>query len=408
MAEGSTVLVSNISPQLEEHHLKELFECCGAITSLQLNKALGQCQVSFADSTHARAAVFLSGTTLGDRPLTVSAYQPPPPRQLPPQMSPWASGVPPPVGTPGLIPNPYGGAMNPMGGMQADNEKKQQEIARTVYVGNVNCDLTHEQLSDFFHQNCGPTNIVKLAGETTGKPSRFAFIEFCNVDAAGKALLLDGAPLAGLPLKVRKANNAILKPTNTPAAAQPAQKDMSEIMKRVLAHTTNLGAKLEPKRRSRSRDRDRSRRDRSRDRDRDRSRRRRRSSRSRSRSRDRSRRDRGGDRGGDRRNDDRRCYNCGESGHISRNCTKSRSRSPGRRAGGGAKKAATDDHAGMFFNGYKWEPIESLSNPAGALPGPGGAPQALPLGGVRASLIQQQQAMAMLAQQGGAPPPPQY
>lgn len=382
MADDNVVIVSNISPQLEEHHLKELFECCGTITSMGLNKALGQCTIYFQEATHAKAAVFLSGTTLGDRPLAVQQKQAiaaPPPSQ-----SPWASGVPPPNLGPtsgGLIPNPaFGSGVDP-----AANDKKLEEINRTVYIGNVNCDLNEGQLVEFFTQQCGPIVIVKMAGETLGKPSRFAFVEFQDPFAAQKALAMDGQPLAGLPLKIRKANNAILKPT-APAHAAAAPKDVSAIMAKVMAHTQSLGSKLDVRDRSRSRDRDRGRRDRDRDRDRDRRSRRRRS-RSRSRSRDR-RSSRGGN-----NNDDRRCYNCGGRGHISRNCTKSRSRSPGRRAGGGGGKAAqvADDHAGMFFNGYKWEPIESLNAPGQPS---GNGPSGLPLGGIREMLIQQQQAMA--------------
>lgn len=391
MAESSIVIVSNISPQLEEHHLRELFECCGGITSMRLNKSLGQCTVQFGEGTHARAAVFLSGTTLGDRPLSVTIQQP---TSAVPPANVWHSGVPPPnFGAPpagvtgGLIPN-HIYANNP-GTLEAANEKKMEEIQRTVYIGNVNCDLTEQQLVDFFTDQCGPIVIVKMAGETLGKPSRFAFVEFYEIFAAQKALSMDGSTLAGLALKIRKANNAILKPAAAAHTLSNQQKDVNEIMKKVLAHTQGIGSKLD---RSRSRSRERSRRSSGsgRDRDRDRDRRSSRDGHRRSRSRDRDR-DRRSSRDGGKDGDDRRCYNCGGRGHISRNCKKSRSRSP--RGRGGAREAApakpVDDHAGMFFNGYKWEPIESM-NAGGA---PGGPPQALPLGGIRAALIQQQQAM---------------
>jgi len=261
------------------------------------------------------------------------------------------------------------------GGMTATDiaNQRMDEVARTIYVGNVNTALTDEHLKEFFG-SCGPVVITKLAGEADGtRPTRFAFVEFQEIEAAQKALGVAGTTLAGFPLKIRKANNAILKPL----VGQPApKKDLEAIMAKVKAATQKITKKAE-RSRSRSRDRDRSRRSRrSRSRDRDRSRR---SRRSRSRDRDKSRRGRDDDRGSryDRGNDVR-CYNCGERGHISRNCTKSRSRSP-------PKKKPADEHAGMFFNGYKWEPIEG----AAATPDTGAPPGQAPMGTVRAILEQQ-------------------
>jgi hypothetical protein len=70
---------------------------------------------------------------------------------------------------------------------------------------------------------------------------------------------------------------------------------------------------------------------------------------------------------------------------MSRNCDqkpRDRSKSPG--------KKKKDEHAGMFFNGYKWEPIEGLA-PA-SVPGMtlGGIPNGM--GSVQA-LLQEQAAL---------------
>lgn len=346
---SALVLVTNISPQLQVAHLRELFECCGPIINLQMQEGSGQAVITFGDLSHARAAVFLSGTPLGDRPLTVTTYSAEAAAQ-------------------NQVPGgaPVASVTNP----------RAEEVGRTIYVGNVNSSLTDDHLREFFG-SCGKVVLTKLAGETDGtRSTRFAFVEFSTVDESTKALALAGTVLAGFPLKIRKANNAILKPTS---GVIPVKKDISAIMEKVKAAASKLDKKVEKKERSRSRSRDRSRSRRSRSRDRDRDRRSRRSSRSKSR--DRSRRSStsgggggGGSSTGGGRDGDIRCYNCGEFGHMSRNCSKSRSKSP-------PKKKKADEHDGMFFNGYKWEPI-------GGAPAAGGSMQA-PMGTVAAILQQQ-------------------
>ncbi len=54
-------------------HLRELFECCGAVIRMDMQEG-GQCIIEYGEVSHSRAAVFLSGTPLGDRPLTVTTY----------------------------------------------------------------------------------------------------------------------------------------------------------------------------------------------------------------------------------------------------------------------------------------------------------------------------------------------
>lgn len=300
MAE-ETILVSNISNQLLDSHIKELFECCGPIAKMSNDKQAGTCTITFTESAHAKAAVFLAGTPLGDRPLNVVLYSTEAHRKA--QSKPTI---------PDII-----------------NQNRADEIARTIYVGNVNANLTEDQVQEFFSA-CGPVVITKLAGEggDATRPVRFAFVEFAHTEAVVLALGMGGTNLAGFPLKIRKANNAIMKPSTT----VPVKKDINEIMAKVLAATSQISKKVDSKR-SRSRDRSR---------------------RSRSRSRDRSRRSRSHSRGRASGGDDIKCYNCGEKGHISRNCRKSRSRSPLVKP---AKKTPTVDRTGMFFNGYKWEPI---------------------------------------------------
>lgn len=253
-----------------------------------------QCTIQFNEEAHAKAAFFLSGTPLGDRPLTVSLQ-------------------------PIILYTPQAQQMvYPEGSPLAAAQKREQLIARTIYVGNLNLAIEEEALRQFF-STAGVVTATKLAGDTVsqlqeGKATRFAFVEFETPEMAQMALTLQGTVLAEKAIKVGKAVNPIQR-------AEEPQKNISEIMKKVLAHTEKLNSKVSGSR-SRSRSRDRSRRRRS----------------SRSRSRDRARdRDR-------------------------------RRRSPSPKALPPARPKKEEkpkvDRTGMFFDGYRWQPIQPI------LPGP--------------------------------------
>lgn len=238
--------VSNISPQLSENHIRELFECCGPIKKMEMTTTEPRtCTIQFGDDGHAKAAFFLSGTPLGDRPLTVSLQ--------------------PIVAQPHYAVDPSKPISYPDGSPLAMAQKRENLIARTIYVGNLNLAVEEEALRQFF-STAGTVTATKLAGDTEGKATRFAFVEFETPEMAQMALTLQGTVLGDKAIKVGKAVNPIQR-------AEEPQKNISEIMKKVLAHTQNLSAKIEGKSRSRSRDRDRRRRSRSRDRNRSRSRR---------------------------------------------------------------------------------------------------------------------------------------
>lgn len=236
--------VSNISPQLSDNHIRELFECCGPIKKMDMtNTEPRTCTILFGEESHAKAAFFLSGTPLGDRPLTVSLQ---------------------PIIIPQYAIDPSKPIVYPDGSPLALAQKREQLIARTIYVGNLNLAVEEESLRQFF-SSAGTVTATKLAGDTEGKATRFAFVEFETPEMAQMALTLQGTVLGDKAIKVGKAVNPIQR------AEEPA-KNMSEIMKKVLAHTSALSQKIEGPSRSRSRSRDRKRRSRSRDRDRDRSR----------------------------------------------------------------------------------------------------------------------------------------
>jgi RNA recognition motif-containing protein len=54
-----------------------------------------------------------------------------------------------------------------------------EEVARTVYVGNVNPSTTPEELMNFFSV-CGPITFCRMAGDDA-HTNRFAFIEFATL-----------------------------------------------------------------------------------------------------------------------------------------------------------------------------------------------------------------------------------
>jgi RNA recognition motif-containing protein len=223
------------------------------------------------------------------------------------------------------------------GSMVKSSMEHEELIARTIYVGNLSLQVTEEHIKHFF-SSCGTILFVKMAGRQP--PARFAFVEFASKQAANTALTLTGSILLDCSLKVGKATNPIIKPKTK---QDPSKLD--EIMKRVEAARAKVANKVTEAKKERSRSRSRSR-DRDRDRRRSRSRSRDRSTRERRRSRSRSR---------DRRDRDR-----------SSRDERRRSRSPPVRRARPAKKP--DPHAGMFFDGYTWQPIQQ---PMQAMPQPG-------------------------------------
>lgn len=107
---------------------------------------------------------------------------------------------------------------------------KVDEIRRTVYVGNLNSQVTGcwicggqqrprvnaqliegapdsfclqtttaEQLLEFFRQ-VGSVKFVRMAGDET-QPTRFAFVEFSEQDSVARALTFNGVMFGDRPLK---------------------------------------------------------------------------------------------------------------------------------------------------------------------------------------------------------------
>lgn len=88
-------------------------------------------------------------------------------------------------------------AMNPDAALIAE---KREQVAKTVYVGNVKRSVSAEQLSAFF-SGCGMVTYVCFRGDEIPGPVHYGFVEFDSVEAAQKAMSVSGAFLEGFPIK---------------------------------------------------------------------------------------------------------------------------------------------------------------------------------------------------------------
>lgn len=104
----------------------------------------------------------------------------------------------------------------------AYKESKEDEIARTVYIGNIGPNMAPSKIVEFF-SICGPVAFVRMAGEEH-QASRFAFIEFLDLSGAQSAMGLTGQMLmdrqikyvaiviSNISIRVNRSKNAIVKP----------------------------------------------------------------------------------------------------------------------------------------------------------------------------------------------------
>ncbi|KAJ2882185.1 hypothetical protein H4R27_003610 [Coemansia aciculifera] len=221
-----SVKVTNISRHVDSAILSKLFSFLGDLTQLDLhpshiNPEVQEALVEFQDAQNIKAALYLSGTELGDRALVVTEDT-----GLPAIGTLGLGGAPRPTGAHAMpLANPSVVAMMGRRTMHAIpanlasvihpsilqfDPTKAEEISRTIYVGNIASNVVEQQLMDFFSA-CGPVAYVKMAGDGL-QPTRFAFVEFADMPTAQAALQMNGMMLADRPLKVNHSKNAINKP----------------------------------------------------------------------------------------------------------------------------------------------------------------------------------------------------
>ena len=86
-------------------------------------------------------------------------------------------------------------------------QPSQEPLPCTIYVGNIESQITEEGVRQFFSQ-FGPIVKLKLAGDPS-YPARFAFIEFSNPQAATNATAFHGSLLGSRALKISMSKSVI-------------------------------------------------------------------------------------------------------------------------------------------------------------------------------------------------------
>jgi len=254
MEEVRTIYVSNVSPYASEEDIQNLFEPCGTITAvILLSSSPGVPQyayVQFSNSFEARTATALSDSELLGLPLKIVLASSNDIPNLQGPTSPGILPIPLMANTSSIFP-----ATSASGITAISNAQKAEEVARTVYVGNVNSQISTEQLINFFAR-CGPITYCRMAGDES-HPSRFAFIEFATLTGAQSAMLLNWTTLLDRPIKVNHSKNPIVKP---PKAVESSVEEeaVRAVKKAAAAITARLMGQEKSSKSSRSRSRSRS------------------------------------------------------------------------------------------------------------------------------------------------------
>eukprot|EP00727_Mastigamoeba_balamuthi_P004623 m51a1_g14159 putative rna recognition motif domain containing protein (708) ;mRNA; f:58171-62336 len=213
-----SVVVCNVSAALGAELLQQFFGQVGPVAALR-PLGPGQFLVVFERPEHAAAAALLTGTALLGQRLVVALAEPP---QQPQAVA--ASPVSPTCLTGGTAATTfvaYGGsalaamdACDASGHRMGSNQQKAEEVARTVYVGNISTHVSVEQLMQVFGA-CGGISFCRMAGDEA-HPARFAFVEFEKSEGAAAALRLNGLLLVDRQIKVNHSKNPIVKPAPKP------------------------------------------------------------------------------------------------------------------------------------------------------------------------------------------------
>ncbi|KAK4277635.1 hypothetical protein QN277_015604 [Acacia crassicarpa] len=119
-----------------------------------------------------------------------------------------------------------------------DVEKREEMIRRTVYVSDIDQQVTEEQLAALF-LNCGQVVDCRVCGDPNSI-LRFAFVEFTDEEGARAALNLSGTMLGFYPVRVLPSKTAIA-PVNP--TFLPRSEDEREMCSRTI-YCTNIDKKV--------------------------------------------------------------------------------------------------------------------------------------------------------------------
>ncbi|KAL9240582.1 hypothetical protein vseg_014783 [Gypsophila vaccaria] len=116
--------------------------------------------------------------------------------------------------------------------------QREEIIRRTVYVSDIDQQVTEEQLASLFI-NCGQVVDCRVCGDPNSV-LRFAFVEFTDQEGAENALTLSGTMLGFYPVKVLPSKTAIA-PVNP--TFLPRSEDEREMCARTV-YCTNIDKKI--------------------------------------------------------------------------------------------------------------------------------------------------------------------
>lgn len=358
----ASILVTNISASLDEKHLRDLFGECGDVQAVELmgkGSPSARCVLSYDSEDAVRVALLLDGMVLGGLPLKVTKLL----HQV--QVNPTA------VSSSAQNPNaPVAGHVSASStvfpssslpqNLDLNNpafiaaQKRSEEVARTLYIGNLFSNITASELREFFSK-VAKVSYVKLAGNPP-HGTTYAFVEFETINDAMTAKQLQGSTLGGLPVKIGPAQNPIVKTIHHQEngsktivdSSKRSERSREEVLRKLREAQEKLAAKYKDRQEeNEGLDEKKSVRSRSPSESRSKYHRRRRSLHSYSRSFSRSR-----SRSNDRYYRKSRDY---------RRRRYSRSRSPRRRYNRRPGSRSGNSHEGMYWDGFQWLPVGSVS-----------------------------------------------
>jgi len=269
----TTIAVANLAPALSEDHLKELFGCCGTIKSGRFESAPNGDRVyliEFDTEAGAKAATFLSGTPLAGKKLLVAPALSSSPSAAGSTVQPSVFGG----ADSALLANPmlaaqvamqqatlaaqglsstgamesaaiaagFAGMANMPSHILAAGQKRADEVARTIYVGNLGAAVDETTLRQLF-SSVGEILFCKVAGDVVSG-IRYGFVEFKDLAAAAAAQALSGTMVGDRAIKVGKANNPIVKTPSTTANAAPQPAKLELAMRVVQEQKERIARKI--------------------------------------------------------------------------------------------------------------------------------------------------------------------
>lgn len=122
---------------------------------------------------------------------------------------------------------------------RAFRAQREESIRRTVYVSELDHNVTEEQLADLFSSKCGQVVDCRICGDPHSR-LHFAFVEFADEVSAGEALNFGGTLIGFYPIKVLPSKTAIL-PVNP--TFLPRSEDEREMCARTV-YCTNIDKEI--------------------------------------------------------------------------------------------------------------------------------------------------------------------